>query len=81
MFCSLLRSVLLDEAHAVTKSDERFVLEEGHSADNPRLRRLSSPVTHHPVFWEFASSSPIVKVAADVCGPDVKFYHSKLNFK
>jgi ectoine hydroxylase len=72
---------MIDKARSVTKNDERFVLEDGHSADNPRLRRLSSPVTHHPVFWEFASSSPIVKVAADVCGPDVKFYHSKLNFK
>jgi ectoine hydroxylase-related dioxygenase (phytanoyl-CoA dioxygenase family) len=62
-------------------SDDRFVLEEGHSPENPRLRRLSSPVMHHPTFWEFASRSPIVDVAADVCGPDVKFYHSKLNFK
>lgn len=72
---------MIDKSRAVSKSDERFVLEDGHSADNPRLRRLSSPVMHHPVFWEFASTSPISQVAADVCGPDVKFYHSKLNFK
>ena len=72
---------MIEKSRAVTESDSTFVLEDGHSADDPRLRRLTSPVTHHPVFWEFASSPPIVDVAADVCGPDVKFYHSKLNFK
>ena len=74
-------SEMIDKSRTVTKSDSTFVLEEGHCAQDPRLRRLTSPVTHHPTFWEFASSSPIVDVAADVCGPDVKFYHSKLNFK
>ena len=65
----------------VTTSDSRFILEDGHSADTPRLRRLVSPVTHHPDFWAFAANSPSADVAADICGPDVKFYHSKLNFK
>ena len=72
---------MIAESRSVTENDGRFILEDGHSKDNPRLRRLSSPVSHHPVFWEFASQSPVVQVAADVCGPDVKFYHSKLNFK
>ena len=72
---------MVEESRSVSENDGRFILENGHSAENPRLRRLSSPVSHHPVFWEFASSSPVVQVAADVCGPDVKFYHSKLNFK
>ena len=72
---------MVEESRSVSESDGRFILEDGHSAETPRLRRLSSPVSHHPVFWEFASTSPVVQVAADVCGPDVKFYHSKLNFK
>jgi ectoine hydroxylase-related dioxygenase (phytanoyl-CoA dioxygenase family) len=72
---------MIDASRATTANDARFVLEDGHSAATPRLRRLSSPVMHHPTFWEFASGSPMAKVAADVCGPDVKFYHSKLNFK
>lgn len=72
---------MIDQSRSVSESDTKFVLEDGHGADDPRLRRLTSPVTHHPEFWEFASRSPIVDVAADLCGPDVKFYHSKLNFK
>ena len=72
---------IIDESRKVSANDGKFVLEDGHGPDTPRLRRLTSPVTHHPTFWEFASQSPAADVAADVCGPDVKFYHSKLNFK
>jgi len=71
----------VESSRVVTESDSRFVLESGHSSASPRLRRLSSPVTHHADFWAFASESVSAVVAADVCGPDVKFYHSKLNFK
>lgn len=72
---------MVDASRQVATDDGRFVLEEGHSPETPRLRRLSSPVTHHPTFWEFASQSPSADLAVDLCGPDVKFFHSKLNFK
>ena len=72
---------MIEASRAVVADDEAYVLEEGHSAANPRLRRLNNPVSYHPVFWEFAAESPSADLAADVCGPDVKFYHSKLNFK
>ena len=35
----------------------------------------------HETYWEFSSQSVIVDVVADLIGPDVKFHHSKLNFK
>lgn len=72
---------MVERARPLTQSDDVFILEEGHSAASPRLRRLTNPVTHHPLYWEFASESVMADVAADVVGPDVKFYHSKLNFK
>ena len=72
---------LVEESRTVTKSGEKFVLETGHSADSPRLRRLTSPVEHHPAYWEFASNSAITDLAEDLLGPAVKFHHSKLNFK
>ena len=61
--------------------DKRFDVEPGHSASAPRLRRLMSPVEHHSTYWEFASEGPFVDIAEDLLGPDVKFHHSKLNFK
>ena len=56
-------------------------LEEGHSAETPHLRRMSSPNDQHPTYWEYASQSILPDVIADLVGSNVKFHHSKLNFK
>jgi ectoine hydroxylase len=72
---------MVERSRALTRSDQVFDLEPGHCAETPRLRRLTSPVEHHPLYWELASSPPLVDLVADLVGPDVKFHHSKLNFK
>jgi ectoine hydroxylase len=72
---------MVDRSRALTKSDAMFDLETEHTAEHPRLRRLTQPVEHDPTYWEFASNSPITDVAEDLLGPNVKFHHSKLNFK
>ena len=72
---------LVEESRAWTESDDKFVLEAGHTAAAPRLHRIYSPQDHHPVFWEFISSGEMTSLAADVVGPDVKFHHAKLNLK
>ena len=72
---------MVERSRSMSKSDAVFDLEPGHTTDDPRLRRLSSPVEHHTTYWEFASQSIIADVAADLVGPHVKFHHSKLNFK
>ncbi|MCY3911971.1 MAG: phytanoyl-CoA dioxygenase family protein [Chloroflexi bacterium] len=71
----------VERSREITVSDAVWDLEPDHTAENPRLRRLTSPVEQHPAYWEFASDSVVADVAADVVGPDVKFHHSKLNFK
>jgi ectoine hydroxylase len=71
----------VEETRALTHSNAIWDLEEGHSAARPRLRRLSSPCDHHPAYWDYASNSILVEIVADLVGPDVKFHHSKLNFK
>ncbi len=73
-------------AHYVKESrhandDKRFDLEPDHAPDAPRIRRLNSPVDVDALYWEFASAGPFVDVAEDLLGPDIKFHHSKLNFK
>ncbi len=72
---------MVERSRSVNQSDAIFDLEPLHSADAPRLRRLSSPVEHDPLYWEFTANSVIADIAADLVGPDVKFHHSKLNFK
>ncbi len=72
---------LVEQSRKVTKSDKKFDLEPDHRPDAPRLRRVSSPDIHHPVFWEYCTKGPMPDIVADLVGPDVKFHHSKLNFK
>jgi ectoine hydroxylase len=71
----------VDASRAITESTVLYDLDEGHSAEEPRLRRLTSPTDLHDEYWEFASRSVLADVAVDLLGPDVKFHHSKLNFK
>jgi len=71
----------VEKSRALTRSNVVFDLEPDHTAARPRLRRLTSPVDLHEVFWAFASESPIVDAVADLIGPDLKFHHGKLNFK
>ncbi|MCW5734626.1 MAG: phytanoyl-CoA dioxygenase family protein [Enhydrobacter sp.] len=72
---------LVERSRAVTGNDEVWDLEPGHSAEAPRLRRVSKPVEQHPDFWAYVSESFLPDLVADLVGPDVKFHHSKLNFK
>jgi Phytanoyl-CoA dioxygenase (PhyH) len=74
---------MVDRSRAITKSDAVWDLDKGHCAETPRLRRLSSMNDHHPLYWDYAAgeSSPLPDAIADLVGPDVKFHHSKLNFK
>ncbi len=71
----------VEETRALAKSDAVWDLEPGHSAQRPKLRRLSSPCDHDAAYWDYASKSLLVEIVADLLGPDVKFHHSKLNFK
>ncbi len=71
----------VEQSRALTESNVIFDLDVGHSAEEPRLRRLTSPTDLHDTYWELASQSPIVDVVVDLLGSNVKFHHSKLNFK
>ena len=72
---------MVERSRSVSTSDQVWDLEPGHSAERPRLRRLSSPNDHHPTYWDFASRSVLADAISDLVGPNVKFHHSKLNFK
>ncbi len=79
--CTAAVARLLEESRRKTKSDAVFDLEPGHCAENPRLRRISSPCDQDEAFWRLLTEGPLGDLAADLLGPDVKYYQSKLNFK
>ena len=44
---------LIDKSRSLTKSDGTFVLENGHSAENPRLRRIAFLMSSIQFFMNF----------------------------
>jgi ectoine hydroxylase len=70
----------VEASRSETVSGRDFDLGPRHRADLPMLRRLKSPDDQHDVYWQFASGL-MADIAADICGPNVLFHHSKLNFK
>ena len=58
-----------------------YDLASGHSAERPRIRRISSPTELDDVYLDVAFESVLGDIAADLVGGPVKFYHSKINFK
>ena len=63
-------SAFVEKSRTVTKSDKVFDVDNGHSAEKPKLRRLSSPVDQDETYWEFASSSLMADIAEDLLGSE-----------
>jgi ectoine hydroxylase-related dioxygenase (phytanoyl-CoA dioxygenase family) len=59
----------------------RFDLEPGHSAEQPALRRVASPIEESPAYYEAMAASRMVEAVADLIGPNVKLHHTKINSK
>ncbi|MEL0110358.1 MAG: phytanoyl-CoA dioxygenase family protein [Rickettsiales bacterium] len=71
----------IEASRQVTDSGSEFDLAPDHTAAHPHVRRIKSPVDHHPVFRKFAVESPFADIAADLVGPNVKFHSGKINYK
>ena len=59
----------------------RFDLEEGHSKENPKLRRVANPTDISEAYRNVLFEGPAINAIVDLIGPDVKFHHCKLNIK
>ena len=62
-------------------SNKMLDLEPSHTPENPRIRRLNSPVDNHDTFRTFALEGPAAALACSILGGPVRYHHSKLNFK
>ena len=65
----------------VPSSDAKFDIGPGHSAEHPRLRRLKNPHIHEAVFDAAMRNPKLIDIVQPLLGTDVRFDHSKLNFK
>lgn len=71
----------IEKSRSVSVSDEIFDLDEGHSADNPRLTRIKLPHTQHPIFDEAMRSERLMSILHPILGRNIRLHTSKLNTK
>ena len=71
------------EAMAVgmTQSDDRLDLEDSHTPDDPRVRRIKLPHTQSDVVKNLLYSDQILGPIRDLIGPDLRLHTTKLNMK
>jgi ectoine hydroxylase-related dioxygenase (phytanoyl-CoA dioxygenase family) len=80
----LLRDItdgFVQKARAVTAHNEIYDLEDSHTPDEPRVRRIKNPDRHDREYGRLVRHSKILAVLADLWGPDIRFDTAKLNLK
>ena len=69
------------EARSMTESNDRIDLEDSHSLDHPRMRRIKLPHTTSEVVRELMRSDHILAPVRDLIGPNLRLHTTKLNMK
>ena len=71
----------VEQSRKVSDHTDVFDLERGHTAADPRLRRIKQPHKNHPVFEEFIRSKAVLEVLEALLGAAFRLQNSKLNLK
>jgi len=69
------------EARGMTVSNDRLDLEDTHTVEQPRLRRIKLPHKISEMMRDLMYSDEILAPARDLIGPDLRLHTSKLNMK
>jgi len=72
---------IVSEAAGLSEHNNQYDLEDSHTPENPRVRRLKAPHQHWPFFWELAQHQPILDVVEALIGPNIRLQGDKLNMK
>ncbi len=70
-----------EKSKMIRENDNIFDLEDGHSSDNPRLKRIKQPHQHSQFFWDIIKKSKIEEILKNLLGDNVSLKTSKLNTK
>ncbi|MBE89678.1 MAG: phytanoyl-CoA dioxygenase [Rhodospirillaceae bacterium] len=76
-----LTDEVVEGARGLADDDDRYDLEETHTPENPRIRRLKSPFVHWPFFNDFLRSPEVLDVIEPLMGPNIRLYNNKMNMK
>jgi ectoine hydroxylase-related dioxygenase (phytanoyl-CoA dioxygenase family) len=66
---------------SVSSNDILYDLEDNHSADAPRVRRLKSPDNHDEAFAALRAQPKVAAILSKLWGTGVRFDKAKLNMK
>src|SRR6202158_1775461 len=77
---SVIAELVAGAANTLEHTDV-YDLEPGHSAENPRVRRIKTPHKVHALFDEIVRSSAVLDILKQLIGPGLRLHGSKLNMK
>ena len=72
---------IVADAGKVTTHTDVYDLEESHTPEAPRVRRIKAPHKHFPFFAELTRNPRITGILAQLLGPDIRLHGAKLNMK
>lgn len=70
-----------EEARGMTESNDRVDLEDSHTPENPRVRRIKLPHTISAVVKSLMYSDHVLAPVRDLIGPNLRIHTTKLNMK
>lgn len=69
------------EAKGMIHSNDRIDLEDSHTPENPRMRRIKLPHTTSDIMRDLLYSDHVLAPARDLAGPNLRLHTTKLNMK
>lgn len=72
---------IVADAGKVKSHTEVYDLEESHTPERPRVRRIKAPHKHFPFFAELTRSQRITGILAQLIGDNIRLHGAKLNMK
>jgi phytanoyl-CoA hydroxylase len=71
----------VERAKGLTGHTDIYDLEDSHTPEHPRVRRIKAATNHHPAYAALARHPRILAALRDLWGPDIRFDQAKLNMK
>jgi phytanoyl-CoA hydroxylase len=72
---------IIAQAAGVAENNNVYDLEDSHSPQNPRVRRIKEPHNHFPFFWDLFCDTDITDVLVPLLGENIRVYGAKMNMK
>ncbi len=72
---------IIAEASSISDHNDIYDLEDSHSAQNPRVRRIKEPHKHFRYFWDLFCDTDVTDVLVPILGENIRIYGAKMNMK